>query len=88
MSIHGFITATTTANQSILINVDEIVAVVANVTDRYCKIKTTDGEVYPVFLSTHEVAEKIEKAQLVSASYIQANQSVRPISSVPPKLRK
>lgn len=69
MSLHGFITATTTANQSVLINVDEISTVVSNVNNSYCKIKMTDGEVYPVFLSTSEVEDKIFKAQMVSATH-------------------
>ena len=63
MSLHRFITVTTTANQSAIINIDSITTIVANVTDRYCKISTINGEVYPVFLSTCEVEDLIKKAQ-------------------------
>lgn len=63
MSLHGFITVTTTANQSAIINIDCITTIVANVTDRYCKISTINGDVYPVFLSTCDVADLIKKAQ-------------------------
>lgn len=79
MSIHGFITVTTTANQSAVINIDYITTIVANVTDRYCKISTINGDVYPVFLSTCEVADLIKKAQLVNASHT-------PTKTSPPKL--
>ena len=63
MSLNGFITVTTTANQSAIINIDCITTIVANVTDRYCKISTINGEVYPVFLSTCQVEDLIKKAQ-------------------------
>ena len=63
MSLHGFINVTTTANQSAIINIDCITTIVANVTDRYCKISTINGDVYSVFLSTCDVADLIEKAQ-------------------------
>lgn len=63
MSLHGFINVTTTANQSAIINIDCITTIVANVTDRNCKISTINGDVYPVFLSTCEVEDLIKKAQ-------------------------
>ena len=63
MSLHGFINVTTTANQSAIINIDCITTIVTNVTDRNCKISTINGDVYPVFLSTCDVADLIKKAQ-------------------------
>lgn len=61
MKIQGFIVATTTANQTVIININEIASVIDNTTDRYCKIYLTDGEFYPVFQTTSEVAELIKE---------------------------